>query len=97
MEAQTRPVVETSAARRGEHERGATGLVVGLVAGHSLVHLRLAGSDVTVCGRGTALEWPSKTFRSSGCFSCLGAALEAGHVGSLDSDGRWLDLRRLAM
>jgi hypothetical protein len=70
-------------------------LVVGLVEGHPLVHLRVAGGDQTICGRPATVDWPTKTFRSAGCLGCLGAAIESGRDVALDSDGMRFHLRRL--
>lgn len=94
-EADTGCVVGAGTVDHREINPSTKGLVVGRVGSDALVHLRVAGSDETLCARGTALEWPSRTFRSSGCFSCLAIGLEAGYVGALDTDGAWLMLNRL--
>jgi hypothetical protein len=71
------------------------GLVVGAVDSHPLVHLRVAGGDETMCSRPTGVDWPSKTFRSAGCLTCLGVAIESGYSVVLDADGTWVGLENL--
>ena len=73
-------------------EPGTSGLVVGNVEAHPLVHLRVAGGDETLCRRPAGVDWPTKTFRTAGCLTCLDHALELGHTMALDSDGSWLSL-----
>lgn len=74
---------------------GAPGLVVGVVESHPLVHLRVAGGGETMCSRLAGVDWPSKTFRSAGCLTCLGVAVETGYHLLLDTDGIWVGLENL--
>ncbi len=72
-----------------------TGLVVGQVEGHSLVHLRMAGGERTMCGRSATEDWPTANFRKTGCLTCHAGGLAHGYTYALDTDGTWLNLEQL--